>query len=208
MLHYELKNRLLRQIQVQPAPGRSVNRQVLLIASMNSSMLKPVDASGMGRQGWSVVVWPLSIDPPAAGGKVLLPPGFVETQIRQGQVWAYIRGPISGSGVSQIGLRAILPPQIRSLDQASAHITLRLRASNYAMTISRIGPDGKPGEVIKKVDNPTGIVQVDVPQLDSAGAAGGSFDFVLRLDQIRTGEDNSSQWTLESTDIALEGIAR
>jgi hypothetical protein len=208
-LQDELKNGLLQKLVVKSV-GRQISEQGLLLATMRCSLIEPLPKSPLEQHGWSVATWPVTIAPPASGSAVLVPPGFTQTQVRLGQVWAPMHNPVIDTRTSDLGLRAVLPSQVRGLDQPKAVLTIRLRAVNYNVSLLGVRPDKAGTEVLDRKESPAGTIRIEVPNADRFRNADGQYEFVLRVEMVRgqNSEDTTTQWTLESADIALEGIAR
>ena len=208
VLHDVLRNTLLQRLAARPSINPPVSPQPLLIGKLDGGLLTPLDKPGLTKTGWSLAIWPVTIVPPEPLSPVRVPPGFVQTQIRLGDRWGVMTDPHADSRTTAIGLRGVLPPQVRGLTDVKATLRLRLQAGNYRMALLGMGPGGR-GEALHSVEGPRGMVDVTVPKAERFWSADGACEFSLKMELMgKSGEESISQWTLESADITLEGIAK
>ncbi|MFB3890474.1 MAG: hypothetical protein ACE15C_00480 [Phycisphaerae bacterium] len=208
-----LREDLLGAIATKPDLTRRISQSPVLVGYISQSPLNPVDTPVAQHNGWCVMLWPLEVVPPAAGAKVLVPAGFVTIQGKHARTpaWSF-KSEWDDVGNRAIDIRAALPPQVKELSDAVAHIQIRARAANYRMTVSGLRPgttEPAPEDKLASFDGPAGQQpEIIVPRAERFRAADGSYQFNIAMEVVSGPSDTTAQWRLESVDVSLEGTSR
>lgn len=204
----QLRNDLLRQIAArgpkvaQPSP--------LLIGYTNQMPLSVMAGRAMPpQQGWSVVAWPIPLVAPPAAQRVLIPSGFVERTVNG--IVPDGDGFVKGNGASQVIVMLRPPAVIPSLTSPQATLQISVRAMNSRLTVSGVqdySPDSRtPHHPLKAIDNPSGAIEIKVPDAGRFYSKQYGYVFALTLEPAAAdASDNMGQWQYESIEASLEGI--
>jgi len=219
-----LRNSLLRAMA--PA-GMNVSRRPVLIGYTAGIPLDPLGGRKLQRQGWSVVVWPVKIHPPARGIKMLIPAPMVETRFDYvgAPVWNPRTEQFVGSyRKAELVILSRPPKSAGDISRAKAHINIDIRANNYRLTVHGLrmyipratGKNAASGRIklerekIRSFDNPVGLKVVTVESADRFRQADGTYAFSVTVERIgaKPARGEAANWKFESANVALEGISR
>ena len=174
------------------------------------------------RQGWSVVVWPVTLTAPAPGTKVYLPSGFVDRTFLnvRGLSWNEIEQTfIESISGAELVMLARPPKLMGTLEKTTATITVRVNATSYRLTIAgaKLGPKDK---IVSRTDivtfaNPTGQEQVTIANADRFRDEQGRFVFSLRVERLQQAEGGAgftassvAKWQFNDIKVDLKGTVR
>ena len=213
-----LRKELLGQIVNVPGYCGTVHRGAMLIGYTDEIPVDPLPGRDVKRQGWSVVVWPLTLAAPPTGQRVRIPSGFVELEydlfprilpIYGGKTEEFRE--LQGSAGTVVYARP--PSVIRRLTGASAELRIDATVSGfdmevYGLTKGKKRPTAKV--LLDRFTGPKGVLTVRVPDADRFQRADGSFAFYIYFSKPATeklaDKGLSGKRRLNSVDVGLEGI--
>ncbi|MFP4054174.1 MAG: hypothetical protein ACLFV7_09970 [Phycisphaerae bacterium] len=221
-----LRNELVSQLMTVPDTGVRLQSRPLLIGYAPYTPAHPLGGKLEGR-GWTVVAWPIELRRPAPGSKVLIPAGFTRVDLDSlgTGTWDTVKHEFGVTPRDGKLLLSIRPPDPLEMPSgAVARLRVDIRAMNNRMIVSGLTPrwqrrgrgrDSRGGEVpLETFDNPTGMVEVTVPDLRRFLTPEGEARLLITV--RRTGQTGESlleagtvpKWWFRSVDVSLEGTTR
>jgi hypothetical protein len=192
---------------------RGVREWPVLIGYGDRNVLDPLSGRPMVRQGWNAVVWPVRIEAPPPGAIVTVPSGFARVQYsgQYGSAAAGLFDPFvrvkEVRPDKEVVIRAQLPEAVRGLKNASATLTLRVRARSYQVIVQGLVAATKKSVEIARLDRPREAVTVAVPSADAYATADGAYVFMVKFNTFG-GEGDETLLinnTFEGADVDLKG---
>jgi len=212
-----LRNAMVSRLVTKPSFMKKLDTGPVLIGYTSASRIRTLQNRSPQRQGWSAIIWPLTIAPPTPGSRVVIPSGFVNLDFRRGAaVWDPTRQAFHKSTNPADLIVDVRPPgSVGRLTKASAKLKIVIRAQSYRLIVSGIrGKVKAPGSHVKieSFENPAGTLDLTVPDLERFRAPNGSFVLSLKVERL-TGNrpvapEDIVQWGFASVDVTLEGISR
>ena len=182
----------------------------MLVGYVEGSLLTPIDQKA---NGWRIVAWPVKLQAPAAGTKVLIPSPFVRLAFMGAT--GYDKGHFvtqASGGPSTIMVR--LPHVIKAMDNPVVHLKLDMRASAFDVSVSGVkgfSPDGKNKALVllNSFPNASGMCQVDVPNAQDFYDPDFGFCFRMMVKpSANSDREQGPQWQIVSIDVSIEGTTR
>jgi len=190
------------------ALGDAVNgADPLVVGYVETSALIPDAHQPMG---WRLVAWPIKLQAPPPGTKVLIPSAF--TQVTMMNMY-YNRGEFMPVTMAGSGTFIVRPPRvIAGLDDAIARIRLDMNASSHDVTLAGVtgfSTDNLGQDVpLRTFKNATGLCEVDVPNAGDFYTPGLGYVFRLIVAPAASGAGETTLWQTRSLEVALEGTTR
>jgi hypothetical protein len=161
-------------------------------------------------RGWRLVAWPIKLQAPPPGTKVLIPSAF--TRVTMTGMY-YNQGKFLEVTMPGSGTFIVRPPRvIAGLDDAVAHIKLDMNASSHDVTIAGVtgfAADNTGQNVeLKTFKNANGLCEVDVPNADAYYRPGLGYVFRLIVRPAASGAGENTLWQTRSLEVSLEGTTR
>jgi len=161
-------------------------------------------------KGWRLVAWPVKLQAPPPGTKVLIPSAFTRMTMMG---MSYNRGEFQKLAMSGAGTFIVRPPRvITGLDNAVAHIRLDMQAPSHDITIVGVkgfAADASGQDVdLKTFKNATGLYEVDVPNAGDYYTPGLGYVFRMIARPADSGSDETPLWQTRSLEVSLEGTIR
>jgi len=162
-------------------------------------------------KGWRVVAWPVKLQAPPPGTKVLIPSAF--TRVSMTGI-GYTHGKFAQVSAAGNGTFIIRPPRvIGELDNAVVHIRLDMEALSYDVTVAGVtgfsaGSPGENGPPLRIFKNATGLCEVSVPDAQAYYHPELGYVFRLIVRPAAAGGGDDPQWQIRSLEVSLEGITR
>jgi len=198
--------------------GRPTNIDTapLLIGYTPLNPLAPIEGRELAHQGWSIVTWGVRFTRPPLGSEVLIPSGLVDLEFkttmwdRKTDRWV----PSQYGGSVEIAARPGKP--ILHLDDAEATIFININATNFELIVSggQMHPNGyiEPKTELRTFSNPTGILEVSVPDVARFTGPNGELLFHLRVKKLKSKDESILAKTVtcefEDVEISLKGTVR
>jgi len=182
----------------------------MLVGYVEGSLLAPSDQKA---NGWRIVAWPVKLQAPAAGTKVLIPSPFVRLAFLGAT--GYDKGHfVSQASGGPVTIMVRLPRVIKTLDNPVVHLKLDMQASAFDVNVSGIkgfSPDGKNKALVplKSFPNAAGMCQVDVPSAQDYYDPDFGFCFRMMVTpSANSDREQGPQWQIVSIDVSIEGTTR
>ncbi len=165
---------------------------------------------GAQSRGDALVAVPIRIEPAEPGQKVSVPAALIDsTSLRdkQRRSTLSLRNEMNGQWLelSHGGTsyrRFFVPRAVRPMRVESGKIILGFRAPGRVVTVFCF--DGQTRRELKKLENPIGEVEIDIPQLQSAVGADGAFDVGITVSSS-PGGDATAMWQVTRFEVNLSG---
>ena len=169
----------------------------------------PFSAGADRTVGTALIAVPLALVPPAAGGRVTVPRGFMPySAIALGHA---TRPSLEGSSPADMRLRFQLPPSVLPLTVERAVLVTAVRAPSRTVSFSGYAGD-RPAR-LRAVESPFEPVRVEItdPDLLRPDAGGGLHVGVAVGDRTGPGGDGGggpdARWRIESLSLEVTGRA-
>ena len=180
-----------------------------LIGYTGESLLTPVPEGGDYR-GWSVVMWPLHVQLPPVGTRVMLPAGFVDFEAVHLQ-WS--RTTDSFNAMSLPLHRTIrCRPMVGAgrLRGVKLIVHINMQAPDYVLRIYAGKKTRGAPNPVATVEDPQGeLAAIEVPFPDSSPDPAKEFEVTVSVERKESsatgGVDDSIAWQFYSFRVSLEG---
>ena len=206
-----LRNDLVGQLAAVPGIATQADTRPVLIGYADGTLIQRLGSLQVARQGWSVVVWPIHLAPPADGQAVLVPAGFVDVSFTHvgAPVWDGMNQRFNPTfRPTEILVHARPPRVIGQLEAAEAILRISMDATGYRLVVSGMAPRGRRKTPLKTFDNP-GVIELTAPLADRFRTADGRYVFSLDVQRIDApARDDMMRWAFEDIEVALKGTCR
>jgi len=216
-----IRNELVGRLVAVPGFQHHVSRAPVLIGYAAHSPVDPLPGREPARQGWSVVVQPLAIEPPSPADRdkpVYIPAGFtrVEFSHRGSPIWNMLAERFEPSKFpGELIVKARPPEGFGGLRDSGAVLMISLRASQHRLTVSGVvGGDvrgGRRDEVARFEPARLTNQKVELAETETYQDEDGAYVLSLKVDPsgLAPGEtvavEDMADWVFESVDVALKG---
>jgi hypothetical protein len=206
-----LRNTLLEWM-IPPADALHPDRNPpTLVGFTTGNVLDPISGKADGstafpghvdRRGWCIVLGKARFAPAAAGGKIVIPPGFCDVDYQT--LTCQTCDPVGGVGMSGATdfLTLVRPPaSAGAISDASMHIRMAISAQGYRVVVSGAGD-----KVLGQFDDPSGTLDIDAPLAGQFRRDDGAYVLSVSVQPTRgASTDTPAIWTIRNIDISLEG---
>jgi hypothetical protein len=204
-----------------PGFQRRVGRRPVLIGYTAHSPIDPLGGRELVRQGWSVVVHPLTVaaPPPADRDKpVYIPAGFTDVEFshRGSPIWNMLTQAFEASKFpGELIVEARPPAGFGGLREAGAALTISLRAGQHRLIVSGVvggdASNGRRDELARFEPARLTNQVVQAPRIDDYRGPDGRYVFSLKVDLAGADDgeavpvEDRPDWAFERVDVALKG---
>lgn len=218
------RDSLVEQLIPPPGFGVTVLSEPLLVGYLSKSFTDPLPGQDPQRQGWTVVVWPVSYERPPAGTTVSIPAGMVATEfVSLGTpVWnAQQRKFLQTIRPTELLVWAWPPEAVGVMRDITARLDIALQASSYRLVVYGVKEyrDSErsvpPGGRVKLAEygGPTGRVSLDIPRAGRFVDDAGRVRLLLAIEAGSTQRKRSllqaaTTWTFERIEVGLKGTVK
>jgi len=209
------RNALVAALRPERQFGHTFRREVFLVGYVDGSLIEPVGAESLDRQGFSVVLQDLSVAPGGAGQAVTIPAGFAELAIRNigSPVYNPYRQEFNPNPrPGAIELR--IDPQ-QDLATAQVELTVDISANNFRMVLGGVAEsDDRPRRLpIRTIANPAGRFTIRVDQAERFIAPDGRIVLYLAVEKNPGGvmanqPAGTVTWKISSIQAVVKGTVR
>lgn len=161
-----LQTSLVRRLLALPEWGGFVSDETHLLGYTVAAGADPLAGRNFQRQGWSVVDWPVSIEPPPPGRTILLPAGWTDLNLRTTNWDARHQRFIEMSREAKI-MFSVAPPKGIRLRNTTAELAMHIQAGDYRLRVLGIGPTAsRLPVVLGEFERPNGEIRLRIPDAD------------------------------------------